>query len=494
MFRPPSSWRGPGTPWPASIPPTTPLSWPTLPLSPAWPFSVAALAGSSPRRPSVRPSRRHRGDPERSPRHRCRRPPRPRDRGPGVIELHQVTVTYTDAPARPFATSICASRKVSWRWWWGEPGWESRLCSGHQRLVPHFTGGTLAGRVVIEGRETRAQPPRELADVVGVVGQDPMAGFVTDTVEEELAYAMEQLAVPVDVMRKRVEETLDLLGIAELRNRALHELSGGQQQRVAIGSVLTAHPRILVLDEPTSALDPTAAEEVLAAITRLVHDLGGHRGAGRASARAGRPVRRRSSRSNGRHRRVRPSGRRCSPPREWPRPSSNSVGWPGGPRCRCRSATLADRPGRCGTSWPAGRSAPRRTSTRAGRRWPHGPQGGRPLRAGGGRRGVDLDLAGGQVTALMGRNGSGKSSLLWALQGSGPRQAGTVDVEGPIRSCSPRPRPAELVGPGAPDPGRPPLPRHRGPGVRPGRQRVAACRQHQGPRALLDRLAPGNRR
>ena len=80
--------------------------------------------------------------------------------------------------------------------------------------------------------------------------------------------------MPPDVMRKRVEETLDLLGIAELRDRPLRTLSGGQQQRVAIGAVLTAHPRVLVLDEPTSALDPTAAEDVLAAITRLVHDLG----------------------------------------------------------------------------------------------------------------------------------------------------------------------------------------------------------------------------
>ena len=132
----------------------------------------------------------------------------------------------------------------------------------------------MAGRVRVDGRDTSTHKPRELADVVGVVGQDPLAGFVTDTVEEELAYAMEQLAVPAAVMRKRVEETLDLLGIAELRDRPLHQLSGGQQQRVAIGSVLTAQPRILVLDEPTSALDPTAAEEVLAAITRLVHDLG----------------------------------------------------------------------------------------------------------------------------------------------------------------------------------------------------------------------------
>lgn len=141
-------------------------------------------------------------------------------------------------------------------------------------LVPHFTGGTLSGRVEVDGRSTQQYPPRELADVVGYVPQDPQQGFITDVVEDELAYTMESLAVAPDVMRRRVEETLDLLGIAELRARPLRSLSGGQRQRVAIGSVLTAHPRILVLDEPTSALDPQAAEEVLAAVQRLVHDLG----------------------------------------------------------------------------------------------------------------------------------------------------------------------------------------------------------------------------
>jgi energy-coupling factor transport system ATP-binding protein len=75
-------------------------------------------------------------------------------------------------------------------------------------------------------------------------------------------------------MRRRAEETLDLLGLAHLRDRPIATLSGGQQQRVAIGSVLTPHPKVLVLDEPTSALDPAAAEEVLAVLQRLVHDLG----------------------------------------------------------------------------------------------------------------------------------------------------------------------------------------------------------------------------
>ncbi|MEV7653806.1 ATP-binding cassette domain-containing protein [Streptomyces anulatus] len=151
---------------------------------------------------------------------------------------------------------------------------KSTLLGTVSGLVPHFTGGLLSGRVTVGGRDTRTHKPRELADLVGTVGQDPLAHFVTDTIEDELAYGMESLGLAPDVMRRRVEETLDLLGLAELRDRPIATLSGGQQQRVAIGSVLTPHPRVLVLDEPTSALDPAAAEEVLAVLQRLVHDLG----------------------------------------------------------------------------------------------------------------------------------------------------------------------------------------------------------------------------
>ena len=133
---------------------------------------------------------------------------------------------------------------------------KSTLLQAVSGLVPRFTGGLLTGDVEVAGRLTSSHAPRDLADVVGTVGQDPAAGFVADTVEGEVAYVMENLAVPADTMRRRMEDTLDLLGLADLRHRPLADLSGGQQQRVAIAAVLAANPRILVLDEPTSALDP----------------------------------------------------------------------------------------------------------------------------------------------------------------------------------------------------------------------------------------------
>lgn len=141
-------------------------------------------------------------------------------------------------------------------------------------LVPHHTGGILSGEITVNGRSTREVKPGELADIVGIVGQNPLNSFVADIVEEEIAFGMETLGVAPDVMRKRVEEILDLLALTELRRREITTLSGGEQQRVAIGAALVTNPKILVLDEPTSALDPIAAEEVLSILQRLVHDLG----------------------------------------------------------------------------------------------------------------------------------------------------------------------------------------------------------------------------
>ncbi|MFK0253244.1 ABC transporter ATP-binding protein [Streptomyces sp. NPDC090445] len=192
-----------------------------------------------------------------------------------MIRFEQVSVTYDGAPQPALRDADLVVPEGELTLLVGPSGsGKSTLLGAVSGLVPHFTGGTLRGRVTVDGRDTRTHRPRELADVVGTVGQDPLSHFVTDVVEDELAYGMESLGLAPAVMRRRVEETLDLLGLNELRDRPLATLSGGQQQRVAIGSVLTTHPKVLVLDEPTSALDPAAAEEVLAVLQRLVHDLG----------------------------------------------------------------------------------------------------------------------------------------------------------------------------------------------------------------------------
>lgn len=192
-----------------------------------------------------------------------------------MISFDQVTVTYPDTALPTLQDVTLEIEEGHFALVMGATGaGKSTLLRCVNGLVPHFSGGRLNGTVTVGGRSTRQYRPRDLADVVGYVGQDPDSSFVADSVEDELAYAMENLGVDPASMRRRVEEVLDTLNLHALRRRAISTLSGGQRQRVAIGAAFTAAPRALVLDEPTSSLDPVSAEEVLASLARLVHDQG----------------------------------------------------------------------------------------------------------------------------------------------------------------------------------------------------------------------------
>jgi energy-coupling factor transport system ATP-binding protein len=349
-----------------------------------------------------------------------------------MIDFDDVTITYPDAsrPALDRVTlhvpegELCL---VVGRTGTGK----STLLSAVNGLVPHFTGGTLAGRVTVAGRDTRTHPPRELADVVGVVGQDPRAGFVTDTVEEELAYGMESLGLPADVMRRRVEEVLDLLGLVDLRARPLEQLSGGQRQRVAIGAVLTPHPSVLVLDEPTSALDPPAAEEVLSALHRLVHDLGvtvllaEHR-LERVAQHADRVV---HVPGDGRPLEVGPPAQMLATTPVAPPvvELARVAGWTPVPltvrEARRRAPELRER-------LTARAPGPARHHSGTGDEVAR--LDGLAVRLGSvhALRDVSLQVHAGEVVAVMGRNGSGKTTMLHALVGLNRPAAGTVTVLG----------------------------------------------------------------
>lgn len=192
-----------------------------------------------------------------------------------MIDFDRVSYTYPGA-SRPALHNITLTLPVGEVVVVAGPSGagKSTLLRCINGLVPHFSGGTLTGNVRVMGLDPVVETPQVMSRHVGFVFQDPEAQFVLDRVEDEIAFALENAAMSPQEMRVRVEETLDLLDLAPLRNRALNELSGGERQRVAIAAALALRPSILVLDEPTSQLDPKSAEDVLNALARLNSDLG----------------------------------------------------------------------------------------------------------------------------------------------------------------------------------------------------------------------------
>jgi energy-coupling factor transporter ATP-binding protein EcfA2 len=151
---------------------------------------------------------------------------------------------------------------------------KTTLCRCFNGLIPHFHQGKMTGRVMVNGADTHRTRVTDLSQAVGFVFQDPENQLVALNVERELAFAPENLGLPREEIKARVEEAIEMIGIEELRYKAPYELSGGEQQRVAIAAVMTLKPKVLVLDEPTSNLDPVSARRVVSLLAKMNRDHG----------------------------------------------------------------------------------------------------------------------------------------------------------------------------------------------------------------------------
>ncbi len=309
---------------------------------------------------------------------------------------------------------------------------KSTLLRTANGLVPHFHGGTMSGRVLAAGMDTREHGPGELAAGVGSLFQDPETQVVMGTVRAELAFGLENRGQSTAAVARGVEEAALAIGIAHLLERSTAELSGGELQRVALAAALAGKPSLILLDEPTSQLDPVAGDELMAQLRRLNEDLDvaillvEHRlerclpGADRVIAlQAGKVV--------------------CdaSPDRflEW---APAELQTPGArllrglglrPVAGVKAARAALR--RSHTLEQAGASAsaeraPRPPALRFHRVWHELPRGPAVLRS------VSISIAQGERIALMGRNGAGKSTLLRHAAGLMRPTRGRVEHQGRV--------------------------------------------------------------
>ena len=141
---------------------------------------------------------------------------------------------------------------------------KTTLCNALRRFVPDFYKGEVTGEIVVDGKNLKDFSPKELVTKIGFVFQNPFTQIsgVKDTVFEEIAYGLENLAVEKEKIIKRVNETLKLLEIEHLKDKNPQEMSGGQKQRVALASIIVMDPEILVIDEPTSQLDPKGTQDI----------------------------------------------------------------------------------------------------------------------------------------------------------------------------------------------------------------------------------------
>jgi len=146
---------------------------------------------------------------------------------------------------------------------------KTTLCLSLTGIIPHGYNGVWEGIVTVGTLDTRRYAAASLAQHVGIVFQDPESQFLTMSVRDEIAFGLENLALPRDEITKRIEDASKIVRIDDCLDRAPYELSGGQKQRVAIAASLAMQPEVLILDEPTGQLDPVGKMEVFSVLEEL---------------------------------------------------------------------------------------------------------------------------------------------------------------------------------------------------------------------------------
>jgi energy-coupling factor transporter ATPase len=192
-----------------------------------------------------------------------------------IIKTQNLTYTYPGATKPSIEKVSLTIEKGDFVILTGPSGCgKTTLCRCFNGLIPHFYNGNLEGEITVANLKIDEHKIHEIARHVGLVFQNPENQLFALSVEKDVAFGLENFAMPRDEMRKRVDWALQRVGVNELSKRPPHELSGGQQQRVAIASVLAMQPDIMILDEPTSFLDPVGAQKVFQVISELNKQLG----------------------------------------------------------------------------------------------------------------------------------------------------------------------------------------------------------------------------